>query len=346
MTETPPAGQEPIRESLHDLEARIRSRPIGQKRQAVEEWALDHSGPSQSVEVAHHALVIRDLVRELKADAVADKGPKKLVILLHGIRDQGPWMEMVKARLEGPDVFVQPIDYEFFDAVHFITGWGTRAALDHVTERVRDTAADHPGVELTIIAHSFGTFLISKILLKYPDIHCARVVFCGAVVSKRFPFRRIPCRPIIVNECGDCDIWPVVAQGFSLWNSYGAAGVWGLRQSRVTDRFHDFHHSDYLKPDFVDKFWKPFIESGHLVASQYQTTRRDVPWGVSLLSFGWRLAWVFVAAICGCCLLVWLNASNLILGVSCSFVAIVSLVLIYIIVMDVRRFHSPVRAQP
>lgn len=279
-----------IHEKVVDLKRRLSATPVGQKLQVVGEWADEVSVGGAPSDQAHTALIIRDLCKEFSTFAVE---PMRTIVVIHGIRDRGAWMEMVRAQLTDQDTFVQPTDFDWVDAGRFMCGLFVGRIIKRVTDRIRDAHADHGG-ELIIIAHSFGTYLTSQILLKNPDIRCSKIIFCGAVISKDFEFRHLTQKPLIVNECGDRDIYPILAHGFSVWKMYGDTGVSGVRHSSVRDRFHDCAHSDYLVPEFVEKYWLPFVRNGEIINTEYQVARRSQPWGVSILLYG-RTILLFVA---------------------------------------------------
>jgi pimeloyl-ACP methyl ester carboxylesterase len=46
----------------------------------------------------------------------------------------------------------------------------------------------HPNKRVSVIAHSFGTYVISCLLRDEFDIRFHRVIFCGSVVPYDFPF--------------------------------------------------------------------------------------------------------------------------------------------------------------
>ncbi len=53
--------------------------------------------------------------------------PDKIIVLLHGIRTQAHWAEMVANVLETElGVRVQPIKYGFFDVIRFLFPFWTR----------------------------------------------------------------------------------------------------------------------------------------------------------------------------------------------------------------------------
>lgn len=226
-----------------------------------------------------------------------------LVLVLHGIRDHGAWMEMVKSELHAIDnVRVQLIDFDFYNALFFMTGINTRRIVADARHKIQATIAAVPHSELIVIAHSFGTYVITEILRESSSfIHVHRMIFCGSVVSRRFQFDRINHPPYVLNECGGRDIWPILAQGFRLFTAgeFGAAGVFGLRQPCVEDRYHDFGHSTYLEREFIRTYWVPYIKTNTILPSPYEANRRKTPLAISYIaSSGWvmLIGWIALLA--------------------------------------------------
>ncbi|WP_143748295.1 hypothetical protein [Mesorhizobium carmichaelinearum] len=121
----------------------------------------------------------------------------------------------------------------------------------------------HPDADVSIIAHSFGTFIISNILRDQFSIPFHRIIFCGSVVRYDFPFEQIQNRfhPPLLNEVGTRDPWPAVAE--SVTTGYGSAGTFGFRRPGVRDRYHNkAGHGYFLDADFCNRFWVPFLLDG------------------------------------------------------------------------------------
>jgi len=261
---------------------------------ATEQWQKKYQNhPAFGFSARDHARSLREAYSKNPGQNVGEIEKKKLVLLIHGIRDQAEWMTMVKERLQSKDVVVQPIDYDYYDLMRFMTGFGVNEVIKRVTDKIRTAKENNVGAELIIIAHSFGTYVTSCILQRNSDIRCSRAVFCGSVVPKTFPFANVPHCPKIVNDCGSRDILPVLAQGFSFCRRYGASGLWGFGESGIEDRYHDFGHSGFLDASFVDKFWKPYVHDNEFVLSP--PGRLPAKWSVSLLAFGW---WFFIPLLC------------------------------------------------
>ena len=239
---------------------------------------------------------------DLKENAVRSHS----VVLVHGIRTAAGWREAIGNELEKADSSLTPmaIGYEFFDVVRFLTPIGPwrRAAAETVWTKMK-SVYDNPNIErVSIIAHSFGTWIVAHIMATHP-VKFHRVILCGSVLDTCYDWNRVHQKieaPIfknfpnvkIVNDCGTEDLWPVFAK-FATWG-YGVAGRWGFQHALVKDRFHDtFKHSDFFKPGFATQHWIPVL-SGTLTKGGDRNI--DTPAWVNLLTV-LKLPYLVLAAI-------------------------------------------------
>lgn len=91
----------------------------------------------------------------------------EVVLLIHGIRTRANWQPMVERVLrEIPHIVeVYPIKYGYFDAFRFWCPVLTRTGpIDFVHRQIEIVQTRHPGTRISIVAHSFGTYAISRIL--------------------------------------------------------------------------------------------------------------------------------------------------------------------------------------
>ena len=224
-----------------------------------------------------------DLFRE-GFDIAKTAAKLTVVALLHGIRTSAGWQEKARAALEVPgSVKVIPIGYRYMDVVRFIGPWRGHA-VERVTRELRDLQRLNPGCELVVMAHSFGTYVISKILKDAPDIRIQRLLLCGSIIPASYRWDQLPHEftdKTCVNEVGTRDVWPVFARVAS-WG-YGESGSFGFKTARVTDRFFDYGHSEFFTDEHFHNFWKPFIAHGHVTLSPWDSARPTPPWLMSVL---------------------------------------------------------------
>jgi hypothetical protein len=224
----------------------------------------------------------------------------QVVLLIHGIRTEADWGPMVRSKLEVPgQIEVIPIRYGYFDAFRFwFPFWTRNKPIERVYEQIRVALQkyrrSHPDAKLSIIAHSFGTYIIGEILKRGFDLQIDRLLLCGSVLPQGFLWHQYQGRfadDKVVNECGKSDIWPILAQSAS-WG-YGASGTHGFGAVLVKDRFHAGGHGQYFNPEFVEKYWEPFIRRGEYQGTEFEKTMPPTPWWISVLGilpFKWILA--------------------------------------------------------
>jgi hypothetical protein len=196
------------------------------------------------------------------------KVAQDVVVLVHGIRDFALWQASIRATLERDGFAVEPTNYGRFNLVKFLAPipFFRRWAIGEVWEQIRIVKQRHPGARLSLIAHSFGTYVVAHLIRRNFDLGAHRIIFCGSVVSYRFRFQDYQGRfeGDILNDVGTQDIWPALAQSVT-WG-YGSAGTYGFRRPLVHDRWHNgAGHGYFLRPEFCTKFWVPYLKSGTIV---------------------------------------------------------------------------------
>jgi pimeloyl-ACP methyl ester carboxylesterase len=246
------------------------------------------------------AMGIKAATAKKKDAPTRRKKPSHIVVLIHGIRTQASWAEMIASVFKSKtDALVQPIRYGYFSALGFLSPLFTRTfPIKRITRELQDIRADNPNAKISVIAHSFGTYALLNVL-KDPAIRLHRIVLCGSIVPtsfRRAQFKAQLDDSPILNDCGTHDIWPVLAQ--SLTWGYGATGTFGFGTFGVHDRFNKFGHSDYFDANFVETYWVPFISDGTILPTDWEKVRRTPPAWQSILAW-LPLQWIFLIAVLG-----------------------------------------------
>lgn len=212
------------------------------------------------------------------------KTARDVVVLIHGIRTESPWGESVAevVRRSGSDAAV--IRYAYIDVFRFLIPWfrepAIRALYNKLEPLLHDEGIDH----ISVIAHSFGSYAISRILLEHPHVRLRRLVLCGSIVPADFPWDRVyeQLDDRVLNECGTKDIWPLLASGLTV--GFGPSGTFGFGTWKVRDRFHPFRHSDFFDPQFVEDAWLPYFSDGLVVEAGGDWVRQTPPWWQSVIA--------------------------------------------------------------
>jgi regulation of enolase protein 1 (concanavalin A-like superfamily) len=145
----------------------------------------------------------------------------------------------------------------------------------------------------SIVAHSFGTYILGYALLKYPFIRFSKVLLCGSLLPRDFPWRGLIDRgqvQAVRNEYGVQDIWARVVRWFVAGS--GPSGVLGFidgetdDSKRENERFEQaeflYPHSEYFSEGHMEAFWLPFLERSlpeiPTSARPVARPKRSVPW--------------------------------------------------------------------
>lgn len=192
---------------------------------------------------------------------------QRVVYLLHGIRTNAHWMEPLGLLLQSEGFVVAPDRYGYFNVFSFINPFNGKreGKIDRAHKEIKRVFDRYPGAEISIISHSFGTWLLSEVM-KRERFDFSRIVLCGSVVKEEFDwgqFKNLD-RPRVVNECGVRDVWPILAK--VIGNGYGAAGSFGFHGTYVKNRYHNVGHSGFFDIRFWNRFWIPFLRHGELNA--------------------------------------------------------------------------------
>ena len=230
-----------------------------------------------------------------------DEREHEIILLVHGIRTFAFWQPMVKGVLEEiPNVEVRPVQYNFLDPLFFwfpgpFRWWRIRQVRREIHKADLSLRDRYGSGQLSVIAHSFGTYIITSILLDHPGVRFHRLVLCGSIVDRDFRWDHVEpfLENIVINDYGLRDYWPVAAHFFGV--GFGDTGRHKFGKAEVKDRAHNFNHTDYFEQKakrgerFVRKYWKPWFENGKIVESPWDKRASSAEW-VAFLS-GWSIGW-------------------------------------------------------
>jgi hypothetical protein len=247
------------------------------------------------------------------ADTILDKVKppipvysKHLVLLVHGINTRALWMDKVLPLLESAGFAVAPISFGEFGIVRFISfPFLRKGALKRVTSGLdtayhvyrNRTGGSHPD-RVSIISHSFGTWLILTVLSSNPHLKFSRLIVCGSVIREDYDLGPVlhQFEDPLLNEIGTEDYWPAMAESVG-WG-YGSIGATGMHHAAVRNRWHKgFKHSDFLTADFCEKFWVPFLQKGEIKLGD--DPEQLPPWirTIARLRLRWLVLCIAIAAI-------------------------------------------------
>ncbi|UWE18059.1 hypothetical protein [Herbaspirillum huttiense] len=231
--------------------------------QIIQKYLKSISDPQQRKFVETLLLTGQEIGRREEA--------KHIVVCLHGIRTRAPWQERLRSELRvvAPHLEVVPMGYGDYPLVRFLALRGSRTeVVEHIRSQLVALFEQNTDAQISLIAHSFGSYIISEILKSETQIQFHRLLLCGSIVSERFPWQQMKPKFVsgaIANDVGIRDLWPLIASKLGL--GYGPSGRYGFKNVAVADNFHDCGHSGFFNPEHYIKFWVPFLSDGQVVDS-------------------------------------------------------------------------------
>ncbi len=220
-----------------------------------------------------------------------------VVITIHGIRTTGDWQRELTDVLTQHGFRHVPLGFGFFKAVSLLMPWSRARKVEWFRRVYSDMFATTQRLP-SVVAHSFGSYIVTKAMLKYDDIRFDKMILCGSIVSRKYPWSKVLTQrgqaKAVLNEAGGRDIWAGVVEW--LVSDAGSSGVSGFEDTadgRLTQLIHErYEHSDYFYRQNFENRWVPFL-SGYAVQKVTPIGRSSINWKFRLtLAWRWRLWWL------------------------------------------------------
>jgi serine/threonine-protein kinase len=194
--------------------------------------------------------------------------PQQLVVALHGIRTQAAWQRAFAevAGMAGLGALVDRWNFGYFSSIRFLMPWARLAKVRWFREtyqtEFKDRGSERSLGAPSIVAHSFGTYILGNALLRYPYLKFDKVLLCGSILPVDFPWDRLIERgqvQSVRNEFGREDVWTRAVGWFVAGT--GPSGLIGFsaRHPQFEQEQFDFAHSEYFERGHMQNRWVPFL---------------------------------------------------------------------------------------
>jgi hypothetical protein len=222
--------------------------------------------------------------------------PLKVIYPLHGIRTLASWQRRL-SDVAGESDWSCRLDrwsYGKFTLLAFLTPWTREAKVAWLRQQYDAEINDRrikiePGQAPSVVAHSFGTYILGNALLRYDTIRFDKVILCGSILPVDFPWDKLIDRgqvQAVRHEYGARDPWVRLVHWFV--GGTGSSGAEGFSRNheRLDQEAFQYDHSDYFGADHMKDRWMPFlnkrlplIPQGKSVPVNF-TPRTHAPWGL------------------------------------------------------------------
>jgi hypothetical protein len=211
---------------------------------------------------------------------------RRIVITVPGIRTNGEWRDRLELLLTTADssLEVRHFHFGYFSAPPLAIPWLRRIVARRFVRDLTALALENPHVSLSLVAHSFGTYIVATALRHSSLGTCdvSWVIFAGSVLKSNYDWQPARTRHKnfrLVNECGTKDFILVLNQLFNLFlGMAGHLGFYGIEGPELRNNYYRVGHSGYFLRDgkaddiFMRERWVPLLSSGTVLP---QVDERD-----------------------------------------------------------------------
>jgi serine/threonine protein kinase len=226
-----------------------------------------------SIDPAHRFQSVREMADALRALVPEKPAPLKvadIVVTLHGIRTHAHWQRAFAevASRAGLHCRLDRWNFGYFTILGFLVPWSRQAKVNwfRITyheefpeQAMSSVLSERP----SIVAHSFGTYILGNALMRYPFIRFNKVLLCGSILPADFPWDVLIDRgqvQAVRNEHGARDTWANLVQRFVPGTGPSGLDGFSVTHDRLEQERFDYSHSEYFERGHMESRWVPFIK--------------------------------------------------------------------------------------
>jgi len=195
--------------------------------------------------------------------------PFKIICPLHGIRTLAVWQKGLSdlASSQGWVCRLDRWSYGRFSLLAFLTPWTREAKITWLRwqydAEIHDRRLDiEQGQSPSVVAHSFGTYILGYALLRFDFIRFNKVILCGSILPREFPWDKLIERgqvQAVRNEYGVHDPWVKRVSCFVRGTGPSGASGFSCNHDRLEQEEFEYDHGDYFGIDHMEDRWIPFL---------------------------------------------------------------------------------------
>lgn len=193
-----------------------------------------------------------------------------IVISLHGIRTYGHWQnnfsDIIKKNTSNINYY--PFKYGFFGMIFFFLPFVRDFKSNRLISSINPILEENQDKKIYIFAHSYGTYVITKLIQKSTlNKKIYMVVFAGSVLPTTYNINQYLGNKVdnIINDCGINDLVLIINKIFvPFLGDAGRKGFEGVNNNKICNRYFRGGHSLYFnttknKKPFIEEYWMPYI---------------------------------------------------------------------------------------
>lgn len=193
----------------------------------------------------------------------------QVVVTMHGFRTRAKWQKDFGLTVDEAKAGLQDaaFDYDWVGPLGLVNPFSRRDKVEWFREEYERLLQRKPELHdwpPSIIAHSYGSYIVARAMEKYPQIKFHRIIFCGSIVNRDYGWSarvKNGQSKRILNDYSRLDVWTRVA-GWVIVDG-GNAGSEGFTDTAggaaVQRENRYWRHSDYFHDLNYRNRWIPFL---------------------------------------------------------------------------------------
>ncbi|MFA0269779.1 hypothetical protein BCV29_02480 [Vibrio cyclitrophicus] len=231
-----------------------------------ENWQVRHQPDDEDYEIVKKIYCRRDII-DLNE-------PEGVLVTIHGLNTTAAWNSDVMPVFSSKGWIVAPFNYGFQTPEILLSEKGRKNVLNSFRDWIYDISRTYDA-PISIIAHSFGTYVIGKYLDGFTDttpVQFESIILTGSILNENFDWDScVNSVGRVRNEKAPNDQW-VKWMPDKNWLGldplFGKAGILGFNStSRILTQHSNsiFDHNNMIKKDVINQMWLPYIQSNKAV---------------------------------------------------------------------------------
>jgi hypothetical protein len=221
-------------------------------------WQIVHQPDDNTLEIVKRIYFQRHIIDR--------NNSRKALITIHGIRSYGDWNSEVVHVASSNGWIVAPFTYGYVNMSVLANKKEKARIVDEFRKHVDDVYHRYR-CDISVIAHSFGTYVAAKYLLGFdePPVCFDTIILTGSILNEELDIDQFEGRAYrVVNEVAPNDAAvPYAGPGKLLNDLLGQSGARGFKSKspRLDQRTCDvFTHTNVIRHDVVSQRWMPRLE--------------------------------------------------------------------------------------
>jgi hypothetical protein len=194
-----------------------------------------------------------------------------LVIAIHGVRTHADWHKKFAQILNDRGNRFRLYDYGFYRLHRFLFSRSRQHQVNLFHEEFNRIILEHKDIldlndplrRPSVVAHSFGTFILGECLRKYRHVRFDKILLVGSILPCDFDWADIFAHEqanFVRNERGLYDwVVPLAPWVAKLTGPSGNDGFTFVGSGFEQDHFPKYGHSDFFWHGHITDKWLPFF---------------------------------------------------------------------------------------